>query len=76
VAGRLTHIAPVSLVGVIKRRAEAWQIYEEALAAGQTAALLEQERPNIFAQSVGNIDPSQVSRPGTLVLIEAGNSLS
>jgi Ca-activated chloride channel family protein len=47
------------IVGLIKRRAEAKQIYQEALAAGQTAALLEQERPNIFTQSVGNIDPGQ-----------------
>ncbi|HUX15486.1 MAG TPA: VIT domain-containing protein, partial [Phycisphaerae bacterium] len=47
------------IVGVIKRRAEARQIYEEALARGATAALLEQERPNIFTQSVGNIQPGQ-----------------
>lgn len=47
------------IVGVIKRREEARQIYEEALQAGKTAALLEQERPNIFTQSVGNIDPGQ-----------------
>ncbi len=43
--------------GQIKRRAEARAIYEQALYAGQTAALLEQERPNIFTQSVGNIPP-------------------
>jgi Ca-activated chloride channel family protein len=48
------------IVGIIKRRAEARRIYEAALAAGQTAALLEQERPNIFTQSVGNIDPGEV----------------
>jgi Ca-activated chloride channel homolog len=47
------------IVGLIKRRLEARQIYEAALAAGQTAALLEQERPNIFTQSVGNIEPGQ-----------------
>jgi Ca-activated chloride channel family protein len=47
------------IVGVIKRRAEARSIYEQALLAGQTAALLEQERPNIFTQSVGNIEPGQ-----------------
>jgi len=47
------------IVGVIKRRAAARQIYEMALQAGQTAALLEQERPNIFVQSVGNIEPRQ-----------------
>ena len=45
------------IVGLIKRRAEARQIYEEALLRGATAALLEQERPNIFTQSVGNIPP-------------------
>jgi len=47
------------IVGVIKRRAEARRIYEQALRAGQTTALLEQERPNIFTQSVGNIKPKQ-----------------
>jgi len=50
------------IVGVIKRRAEARQIYEEALARGATAALLEQERPNIFTQSVGNIKPHEEVR--------------
>ncbi len=47
------------VVGIIKRRAEARQIYEQALARGQRAALLEQERPNIFTQSVANIGPKQ-----------------
>jgi len=47
------------IVGVIKRRAAAREIYERALAQGLTAALLEQERPNIFTQSVGNIGPKQ-----------------
>lgn len=32
------------------------------MAAGQTASLLEQERPNIFTQSVGNIKPQQEIR--------------
>ena len=50
------------IVGVIKRRAVARQIYEEALARGATAALLEQERPNIFTQSVGNIKPHEEVR--------------
>jgi Ca-activated chloride channel family protein len=47
------------ITGVIKKRAEARAIYTQALAQGQTAALLEQERPNIFTQSVGNIGPGQ-----------------
>jgi len=43
--------------GLIKEREEAKQIYEEARAAGKTTSLLEQERPNIFTQSVANIMP-------------------
>jgi Ca-activated chloride channel family protein len=43
--------------GVIDRRAEARRIYEEARRQGKVAALLEQERPNIFTQSVANILP-------------------
>jgi Ca-activated chloride channel homolog len=43
--------------GKIKRREEAQAIYESAREAGQTASLLDQERPNIFTQSVANIAP-------------------
>ena len=46
------------IVGLIKRRAEAQAIYQEAIKQGKTASLLEQERPNIFTQSVGNIQPN------------------
>ncbi|HEY7405526.1 MAG TPA: VIT domain-containing protein [Candidatus Angelobacter sp.] len=42
---------------VIKEREAARQIYEAARSAGHTAALLDQERPNIFTQSVTNIPP-------------------
>lgn len=43
--------------GDIRERQEAVRIYQEAISHGQTAALLEQERPNIFTQTVGNILP-------------------
>src|SRR5262245_33021443 len=43
--------------GKLKRREEAQAIYEAAREAGQTAGLLDQERPNIFTQSVANIAP-------------------
>jgi len=43
--------------GTIRERGEARQVYEQARANGQTAALLEQERPNIFTQSVANLLP-------------------
>lgn len=41
----------------IKTREEAKRIYETAKTQGNRAALLEQERPNIFTQSVANIMP-------------------
>ncbi|MDD5210412.1 MAG: VIT domain-containing protein [Elusimicrobiales bacterium] len=48
--------------GQIKKREEARQVYEKAKAEGRTAALLDQERPNIFTQSVANIPPGREIR--------------
>jgi Ca-activated chloride channel homolog len=45
--------------GSIKRREEARAIYEAARNAGQVTSLLDQERPNIFTQSVANIMPGE-----------------
>jgi Ca-activated chloride channel homolog len=45
--------------GDIKKRAEAKAIYEEAQRQGRTAGLLEQERDNIFTQSLANIKPGE-----------------
>lgn len=50
------------IVGLIKRRAEAQALYQAAIQHGKTASLLEQERPNIFTQSVGNIQPNDEIR--------------
>jgi Ca-activated chloride channel homolog len=43
--------------GEIKKREEARRIYEQARDRGHVASLLDQERPNIFTQSVANIMP-------------------
>lgn len=43
--------------GLIRRREEARAIYEAARNAGKVASLLDQERPNIFTQSVTNLIP-------------------
>jgi Ca-activated chloride channel family protein len=51
------NVAGRTIKGLIKKREEAQQIYQQAVQAGHTAALLDQERPNIFTQSVGNIPP-------------------
>ncbi|HEY9678402.1 MAG TPA: VIT and VWA domain-containing protein [Drouetiella sp.] len=45
--------------GTIKKREEAKQIYDQAKANGHVASLLDQERSNIFTQSVANIEPGQ-----------------
>lgn len=43
--------------GIIREREEAQRIYDEAKRQGFAASLLTQERPNIFTQSVANIEP-------------------
>ncbi|RDJ11346.1 marine proteobacterial sortase target protein [Rhizobium grahamii] len=45
--------------GQIKPRQEAREIYEQAKAEGKKAALLEQQRPNIFTNQVANIGPDE-----------------
>ena len=45
--------------GVIRKREDARAIYEQAKQTGHVAALLDQERPNIFTQSVANILPGE-----------------
>ena len=45
--------------GKIKRREEARVLYEAARAQGHVAGILDQERPNIFTQSVANIMPGE-----------------
>ncbi len=53
----LMQVGDRRIVGQIKEREEAREIYEAAKAAGHVASLLDQERPNIFTQSVANIEP-------------------
>ncbi len=55
-------VADRVIKGQIKKRAEARELYEEAKAQGKTAALLDQERPNIFTQSVANLPPGKEIR--------------
>ncbi len=45
--------------GKIMRREEASEVYRAARHAGQVASLLDQERPNVFTQSVANIMPGE-----------------
>ncbi len=54
------------LDGTVKEREAAFRAYDDALVAGHGAALLEQERPNVFTASVGNLLPGEE----TLVEVE------
>jgi Ca-activated chloride channel family protein len=45
--------------GIIRERAEAEKIYNDAKSQGYVASLMTQERPNIFTQSVANIEPGK-----------------
>jgi Ca-activated chloride channel family protein len=47
------------ILSEVRRRQEARDTYERAKATGHTAALTEEERPNLFTQSVANIPPGQ-----------------
>jgi Ca-activated chloride channel family protein len=47
------------VVGEIKERQAARVVYEQAKQEGRKAALTEQERPNIFTNSVANIGPGE-----------------
>ncbi|CAD5971838.1 von Willebrand factor A domain-containing protein DDB_G0285981 [Planktothrix tepida] len=55
----LIQIGDHTIKGNIKKREEAQQIYELAKQQGRTAGLLEQERDNIFTQSLANIKPGE-----------------
>lgn len=45
--------------GIIRERQEAERIYREAKRQGYVASLLTEERPNVFTQSVANIEPGK-----------------
>ncbi|HEY9661905.1 MAG TPA: VIT domain-containing protein, partial [Allocoleopsis sp.] len=55
----LIRVGDRTLQGSIKKRQEAQQLYEQAKQQGHTAGLLEQERDNIFTQSLANIQPGE-----------------
>jgi Ca-activated chloride channel family protein len=48
-----------TVAGEIKKKEDARAAYEEAKSAGHTAALLEQEKRNIFRQRIANIAPHE-----------------
>ena len=47
------------IVGEVKGRDEAFEIYDEAMERGDGAFLLDEERPDVFQASVGNLPPGK-----------------
>lgn len=57
VCGFEVQIDGVRVVGRVEERDAAFARYDDALAAGHGGYLLDQERPDIFSASIGNIAP-------------------
>jgi len=62
VSGYQITIGERTITGEIKTREQARRTYEAAKAAGHTAALVEQNKPNVFSQFIANIAPHETIR--------------
>ena len=60
VYGMRMTIGERTITAVIQKKEEARKRYDEAVREGKTASLLEQQRPNVFQMTVGNIMPGDV----------------
>ncbi len=57
VSGFRFRVGERTIEGTIDKKKRARERFEEALANGQTAAILEQERTSLFTQEIGNVPP-------------------
>jgi Ca-activated chloride channel family protein len=64
ICGFKAHVDDRVIEGKVEEREKAFEIYDRALIKGHGGYLLDQERPNIFTLSVGNLNP------GSEVLVE------
>lgn len=58
--GMKIEIGDKVVIATIKEREEAKQEFEEAESEGKSAALLEEQRPNVFSMDVANIMPGDI----------------
>lgn len=59
VSGFAALVDGVEIVGEVKAREEAFDRYDDALADGHGAFLLDQERPDVFTARIGNLLPGK-----------------
>jgi Ca-activated chloride channel family protein len=64
ICGFKAHVGDRIIEGKVEEREKAFEIYDKALIEGHGGYLLDEERPNIFTLSVGNLNP------GSEVLVE------
>jgi len=57
VCGFAAVVGGVRYEGVVKEREAAFAAYDDAIAAGHGAFLLDEERPDVFTASIGNLAP-------------------
>ena len=57
VCGFAAVVAGVRYEGVVKEREAAFAAFDDAIAAGHGAFLLDEERPDVFTASIGNLAP-------------------
>ncbi|MFN3579227.1 MAG: marine proteobacterial sortase target protein [Pseudomonas sp.] len=79
VHGMQMQVGQRRIVGAIHEKAQARQIYQQALSSGQRAGLVEQRRPNLFSTSVANIPAAEsisVTLEYTELLVPDGNRFS
>src|SRR4026208_1597206 len=59
VCGFEARIGDIRVVGKVEDRGKPFEAYNEAIRFGHGAYLLDQERPDVFTASIGNIPPGQ-----------------
>jgi hypothetical protein len=47
------------VIGEVKEREEVFRVYDDAMEAGHGAYLVDEERPDVFQASVGNLPPGK-----------------
>jgi Ca-activated chloride channel family protein len=62
VCGFAAVVGDVRYEGTVKARDDAFAAYDDAMEAGHTAFLLDEERPDVFTASIGNLAPGEEAR--------------
>ena len=57
VSGYAFRVGDRTITGAVMPKEVARERFEQAIVEGKTAALLEQERPDVFSQALGNVPP-------------------